>query len=207
MLNDERGNAGRFLLLIFGFRMAGMKRAGRIVLNGLTGLSLILAVLVALMWVRRYWGCDEVEALVSRKNDVPFFGFSLYRNRLDITVARIKELSGTVSHLNYMSSPPHRDRIWPHTCLGVGWAWPVISWSNIVSWTEIGIPYAHLLALFSLLPAIRLYRWLRRRKLNRPGHCVTCGYDLRATPDRCPECGTPAPAPPSTLGPSTAAGA
>jgi hypothetical protein len=38
-------------------------------------------------------------------------------------------------------------------------------------------------------PAIALRRILLRRRRRRRGECLACGYDLRASPGRCPECG------------------
>lgn len=50
------------------------------------------------------------------------------------------------------------------------------------------IPLWFLTGLFAILPAWRIFKHLRRPRES--GRCATCGYDLRATPTRCPECGT-----------------
>jgi hypothetical protein len=45
-------------------------------------------------------------------------------------------------------------------------------------------------ALFPLYTT-RLYRAQIRAKRSAAGRCPKCGYDLRATPECCPKCGTP----------------
>ena len=47
-------------------------------------------------------------------------------------------------------------------------------------------------SLCLVLPVIQARSSLRRRRRISRGLCGRCGYDLRASPNRCPECGTPA---------------
>lgn len=61
-----------------------------------------------------------------------------------------------------------------------------------VGW-EVLVPFWMLATVFAMLPAAHaaiLVRRRRRRRRAADGRCVRCGYDLRASPERCPECGT-----------------
>jgi hypothetical protein len=53
----------------------------------------------------------------------------------------------------------------------------------------ISFPLWWVLSAVAFFPMFRLAVALRRHK-RLSGLCSSCGYDLRATPDRCPECGT-----------------
>ena len=51
------------------------------------------------------------------------------------------------------------------------------------------VPYWLLVALTAAAPFRALVRFRRRCTRACRGLCVSCGYDLRGTPGRCPECG------------------
>jgi hypothetical protein len=54
----------------------------------------------------------------------------------------------------------------------------------------LNVPQWFVLLVAMPLPVRWLWRHRTRRKALREGRCLCCGFDLRATPDRCPECGT-----------------
>ena len=78
------------------------------------------------------------------------------------------------------------------TVLGLGWrttsrhsAWV----GGSVTSSVLLVPYWQPCILAAVLPAWRgAVRWGTRRR-RQTGRCPACGYDLRASPERCPECG------------------
>ena len=68
--------------------------------------------------------------------------------------------------------------------LGSGPGWAVVGYWVVV------VPHWWLVTVLAAVPGLAAARAVRRHQRAAGSRCAACGYDLRATPGRCPECGT-----------------
>jgi hypothetical protein len=175
-----------------------VKRLRRILLNALTALSLILLAATVALWVRSYWQAQYL----GWSDGSQFYGGLSVAGLLRLEHGTYGDSSPGFSYVTY----PHKGRSGLWSELGardrrggplkrIGFGSSKIDYDLDGKKMRYSLYLSHwsLAALLVIAPAIRSRQILRRRRaaaLTRRQRCVVCGYDLRATPDRCPECGT-----------------
>jgi hypothetical protein len=196
-----------------------MKIAKRIIFTLLAFISLVISVTAAGMWLRRtnlsdrfFWvssrGPTEGRAATLRSRNVVFTGGIV---RFDQT------FDDVVQYETQFWTMWTNNRFAYEVAQPGGFAWPLV-WGRgdrkSQTYLEghgfglatsddtsphyrsrsfvIVLPLWFICALFAIPPLlweIRYRRWIIRWRRKRRGLCLNCGYDLRATPERCPECG------------------
>jgi hypothetical protein len=166
--------------------------------NILSALSLLVCMAVVVMWVRGYFR-EDVYAWYSDRAAQKYWhvssghgGVGLLRSegadRDMLQGFRSNEIGW--SHNGVLGVLLHRDfrRIGQWWFAGFGTYHKARSGSSaeVQFWS---VPYWFLFVLTAVAPALAVVRRRRRRQRQVSGLCSSCGYDLRATPDRCPECG------------------
>ena len=182
--------------------------------------SLLMLGIVVLFWVRSYWTSDMVRWNGERRFIQLFSGYSGFEIYSDTgLLVRSREQPhwcGTLwpfdharpdddiyccmTVLSPISPVVDRTHLKPRASLRFSYDQGKSEYRD--DYLAIRTPYWSFALIFTILPLIVLRRWIRKRNRNSFA-CVSCGYDLRATPDRCPECGAVVSQKPSLAEPRT----
>jgi hypothetical protein len=186
----------------------------RRVLYALSILSLLCCLAFLSLWVRSYWvydrlsldmhlgdGRHRINADVISMGGVMLVGFDhrryeepeseetveWLRGRPRILASRESVSMSSSARGAVVTGDPAAPRPW-HS-LGFSYSHGFVT----PTFHRITLPHWSAPAVLALLPVVSLVVLRREREQGRRrklGLCLRCGYDLRATPERCPECGT-----------------
>jgi len=165
----------------------------RRLLNLLTALSLLLCVAVIVLWARSHGG----GATLTWTGGGRWRFVTVYPGYL--IAGEAPDPTGSGGGTRFLPRAVELTIAWPrptrsYSAAGVGYVTSPIPGGGADCY--VAVPLWLLVTLLAPLPAALAAASARRRLRLRTavdrfstGRCPACGYDLRATPDRCPECG------------------
>jgi hypothetical protein len=186
-------------------RLECMRRLVHYLFTILSALSLAIFLALCLLWLRSWFGFDEFSHitwngstgrhsqrtvawdrgrlfLAYRSMDLPI-GRNYTQLRLPAPMFRHRMLANSTGQFEFT----WWEAEFGGAGVGQGWVNRVFDRSY-----QVAMVMWPLMPLAMIFPAVWLRRSHRYRKLRavHRGCCPSCGYDMCATPDRCPECGT-----------------
>jgi hypothetical protein len=175
-------------------------------------LSMLLFAALSVMWVRSYLAMDRVwfDVRPRDRTDIGWGwlclqsgkgGLGFWYNRIEVPDERPAGRTLELVHgkTSYVASEPQYPNEWDGVAAGAFY------WENrhgrspgqlpiFVGGIKCSVPYWAVWTItlpgtigFSYVLVVRQ----RRRRRSLANCCVACGYALRASADRCPECGAP----------------
>jgi hypothetical protein len=169
----------------------------------LSAISLVMCAMTAFLWVRSFFVFfsfhdDFVTMDAEHHANTRGWAVGLTSGRLSVVRKWDRDLGGVPHDVGWGHNSDF-DRLIFFRPGSVRWWLPGIFYydfqghwakSGVLASVERGVQIQLwlLMALFAAAPYVWTRAWIKQRT-HRLGFCGKCGYDLRATPDRCPECG------------------
>jgi hypothetical protein len=157
--------------------------------NLAAAVSLAMALAVVGLWVRSYFARDTLWIVLRRGHPEHLAAVCAISGQVQLNLVRPWDDHQANHRFTYACDPISTSFAASHL-----WAFSDARGDGSGGFAQwmVQVPIWCPLTLVMIAAATL---WRLRPRTPGHGNCATCGYDLRATPDRCPECGTAMPVP------------